>query len=104
MKSLSFMVLEDQLQCLEELEEGHLITKFLIASELLSPGLGQSVRHPSLSSQSGCLPCVLGALQSQQTSPRRALWVLRLKADCRDYSERDSGDKRGADSGKGMDL
>ena len=78
-----------------------LVLSLQIASELLSPGLGPSVRHLSLSSQSGCLPCVLGALQLQQTSPRHALWVLRLKADCSDYSERDSGDKGGADSGKG---
>lgn len=56
-----------------------LVLSLQTASELLSPGLGQSVRHPSLSSQSGCLPCVLGTLQSQQTSPRHALWVLRLK-------------------------
>lgn len=56
-----------------------LVLSLQIASELVSPALGQSVRHPSLSSQSGCLPCVLGTLQSRQTSPGHALWVLGLK-------------------------
>lgn len=56
-------------------------------------------RHQSLSSWCSCLPCGLGALQSQQLSPRHALWVFGWKT--RENLELENKDKRGTESSKG---